>query len=391
YILQGISGTYIKYDLRSESYVIDPSLELVGPVRDLVLSMCEIGWLYNRVAKYITKVEKTAINGLVSQSFGYSIQEELHDYYRLLAVLEQELGRSEGGDGQVAMGRASQRESARRILNGNRFDFCLMCLMARLVDGALPLQGGALASRLHGYATSGDASSSAIVRRMLVSVCQPLYAIMIRWIMHGELIDTYKEFFIGVNPDVSANGGSLWHDLYFIRSTMLPNFFSKDLAQKILVIGKSFNFLRACIHSEMRHMEATLRTLQYGDETKLEEIVGRVALLTDERLLKVMMDKAHLVTHLHALKSFMLLGQGDFVTCLMDSVSPELKKRASQIYRHNLTGILEGALRSCNAQYEPAYVLDKITVRLLEPSPGDTGWEIFSLDYAVDAPLTALI
>lgn len=182
--------------------------------------------------------------------------------------------------------------------------------------------------------------------------------------MHGELIDTYKEFFIGVNPDVSANGGSLWHDLYFIKSTMLPNFFSKDLAQKILVIGKSFNFLRACIHSgawdknhteeglakislsdpapgpvaadpsalavmtesasdkegrdakalvlndeEMRHMEATLRTLQYGDETKLEEIVGRVALLTDERLLKVMMDKAHLVTHLHALKSFMLLGQ----------------------------------------------------------------------------------
>ena len=82
--------------------------------------MCEIGWLYNRITKYIAKVEKTAINGLVSQSFGYSIQEELHDYYRLLAVLEQELGRSEGCDGQVAMGKASQRETARRIQNGNR-------------------------------------------------------------------------------------------------------------------------------------------------------------------------------------------------------------------------------------------------------------------------------
>lgn len=312
-----------------------------------------------------------------------------------------------------------------------------MCLMARLVDGALPLQGGALASRLHGYAISGDAASAAIVQRMMTNVCHPLYAIMIRWIMHGELIDTYKEFFIGINQDVSANGGSLWHDLYFIRAAMLPNFFTKDLAQKILVIGKSFNFLRACIHSgawekeafeedvsslalsaapsvapkgssltgdldrdskalvlndeEMRQFEAILRTLHYGDESRLEEIVGKVALLTDERLLRVMMDKAHLVTHLQALKNFMLLGQGDFVTCLMDSVSPELKKRATQIYRHNLTGILEGSLRSCNAQYEPSYVLDKITVRLLEPSPGDTGWEIFSLDYAVDAPLTALI
>ena len=60
--------------------------------------------------------------------------------------------------------------------------------MARLVDGALPLQGGALASRLHGYATSGDAASSAIVRRMLVSVCHPLYAIMIRYIRNYFLI-----------------------------------------------------------------------------------------------------------------------------------------------------------------------------------------------------------
>lgn len=55
-----------------------------------------------------------------------------------------------------------------------------MCLLARLVDGALPLQGGALASRLHGYATSGDAASASIVRRMMVSVCHPIYAIMIR-------------------------------------------------------------------------------------------------------------------------------------------------------------------------------------------------------------------
>ena len=70
-----------------------------------------------------------------------------------------------------------------------------------------------------------------------------------RWIMHGELIDTHKEFFIGINQDVAASGGSLWHDLYFIRNEMLPTFFTNDLAQKILVIGKSFNFLRACVHS----------------------------------------------------------------------------------------------------------------------------------------------
>jgi hypothetical protein len=61
--------------------------------------------------------------------------------------------------------------------------------------------------------------------------------------------------------------------------------------------------------SEMRQVESTLRTLRYGDENKLEEVVSELAAKIDVRLLNVMLDKAQLVTHLHALKKFMLLGQ----------------------------------------------------------------------------------
>jgi gamma-tubulin complex component 3 len=56
-----------------------------------------------------------------------------------------------------------------------------------------------------------------------------------------------------------------------------------------------------------------------------------------------------------------------------------------------LTGYLDGALKQSNAQFEPSFVLDRIGVRLLEASPGDTGWEVFSLDYAVDVPLNAVV
>ena len=51
-----------------------------------------------------------------------------------------------------------------------------------------------------------------------------------------------------------------------------------------------------------------------------------------------MINEFYLVDHFLALKKFILLGQGDFVTCLMDEVGPELKKRATQLYRHNLSG-----------------------------------------------------
>lgn len=55
----------------------------------------------------------------------------------------------------------------------------------------------------------------------------------------------------------------------------------------------------------------------------------------------------------------------------MDAIGPELRKRSNQLYRHNLTGILEGALRSSNAQYDPSFILDRIGVRLLEALPGN--------------------
>ena len=85
------------------------------------------------------------------------------------------------------------------------------------------------------------------------------------------------------------------------------------------------------------------------------------------------------------------MGQGDFVVGLMDIIGPELRKRATQLYRHNMTGMLEGALRSSNAQFLPAGVLDRIGVKLLEASPGDTGWEVFSIDYMIDPPLSAIV
>ena len=44
----------------------------------------------------------------------------------------------------------------------------------------------------------------------------------------------------------------------------------------------------------------------------------------------------------------------------------ELSKDARVIYRHNLTGGLETAVRSSNAQYENSDILSRLDVRLLE-------------------------
>ena len=69
------------------------------------------------------------------------------------------------------------------------------------------------------------------------------------------------------------------------------------------------------------------------------------------------------------------------------SLSPDLSKPASTLYLHNLTGTLEAAIRATNAQYEPTDILHRLDVRMLDLSPGDRGWDVFSLHYHVDGPI----
>ena len=58
--------------------------------------------------------------------------------------------------------------------------YCRMCQMARMVDGALPLRGGALVSRLYAHTRHGDPATRALVQRVLDSVCAPLYTVLSR-------------------------------------------------------------------------------------------------------------------------------------------------------------------------------------------------------------------
>lgn len=240
FIFQGIAGRHIKYEPRSEQYVIDPSLGVREAVRDTVLCLCELGWLYSKVAAYVQKAEKDT-KGIVVQAFGFALQQELHDYFRLLAILEAEVSKDRGGGGGAGEAngltllrlRAWMSEPLERLF-----------LMARLVEGAGPLTGGALASRLHGHTRHGDAAVHSMVSRVMSAVCAPLYGMLERWVLHGELHDPHQEFIIGARPGMSAHNS--WNEGYFLRLNMLPSYLPLALAQRALVIGKSINFMRLC-------------------------------------------------------------------------------------------------------------------------------------------------
>lgn len=84
-------------------------------------------------------------------------------------------------------------------------------------------QGGYLASGIHSFIEHGDPDLQTLVKGILSEVCKPLYSMLTKWLLDGELCDPHKEFFIA--SDNTISGDRLWHDKYTLRYHHEPAFF----------------------------------------------------------------------------------------------------------------------------------------------------------------------
>ncbi|XP_067127787.1 gamma-tubulin complex component 3 homolog [Centruroides vittatus] len=394
YAFQGIKGNYIQWEGAKNNCHVDLKVSMPKPQRHLVLRLTEIGWFYTKIHKFCDDHSNDRTLGLVGQSFIAALQEELTEYYRLLAVLESQLQQETNGN---VSGRIPKCNLTLHRLSVWLLDpFVRMKILASLVDACKGQKGGALASAVYSFLQHGDPDIRDLIKHILTMVVQPIYRMLSCWIFCGELEDTYGEFFVAANASVPDS--ILWQEKYSLRKGMVPAFFTMEQARKIMSTGKAINFLRqVCndhttvkgrevIKSSMdaNNVESVFSQDNDGEFQKLLETSYRT---TSHHVLSVLHEKYKFLDHLQAMRKYLLLGQGDFIRHLMDLLEIELAKPANMLYLHNLSGILESAIRATNAQFDNIDILQRLDVRLLEVSAGDTGWDVFSLDYHVDGPI----
>ncbi|CAJ0897463.1 4264_t:CDS:2 [Entrophospora sp. SA101] len=150
--------------------------------------------------------------------------------------------------------------------------------------------------------------------------------------------DPFEEFFVACDPNVEEE--DLWQSKYKIRKDMQPTFISSLLAKKIFSIGKSLNFIRySCNDNDwiINNAKPTGadKILKYGD------IIGLETFNCYKTIFTAWTRRFH-------------------------STFNGLSKPANTLYRHNLTGTLEAAIRASNAQYDDPDILRRLDVRLLE-------------------------
>ena len=263
--------------------------------------------------------------------------------------------------------------------------------------------------RVHSFTSHGDPYVRSFAHKLLTQITRPWYEMLKTWIYEGQLQDPFQEFFVQETgqPETKtrymgygqySSGGvktSAWEGRYSLVDGLVPGFIGEQVAKKVFLIGKSLNFIRGDCGEEgyvVEHAkEASIEDLSYGNTVELEQSIDKAYLTTTSKLVELMKTKFGFWDHLIAFKKYILLGQGDFIALLMESIGDSLDRPANTLYRHNLTATLESAIRGSNAQFESPEILKRLDARMLELSHGEIGWDVFTLEYKIDAPLDVIV
>ena len=486
FVFQGIDGHYITYNPDLDRYVLNELIPWNENIVEIVGVLSELGWLYKKVSNFLNYFNNNnGIHYQFLQSFCYSIQNELNEYYKLISFFKKKNGESDINNMNNVNNINNSNSNNNNVINNKNIisknnDLTLKNLFLWTIEplermkwlsitceSVYNLKGSSIISQIYSYVNYSGADI--YLNKVLEEVLKPLIIFIKNWIMYGLLQDPYKEFFVDIIDKI--NDDDIWNLKYQMVYKNIPNFLNRELVIKIFEIGKCVNFIiHYCkevefnlghllkdIKSEIENAEKKIielnndnNNMNLDNEKKfnvisnnnnnniniidinsykccynfienlfnsqdiipnnndpnninylsneseknfLNDLIINIDLihnLINKTLLKILFTKYNFKENLDSINRYLLLGQGDMMQSLMESLFDELKKPANHIYMHNLQANLETAIRASNAQFNDQECLKKLNIKLLDANAGDTGWDIFILEYNVEVPLTCI-
>jgi gamma-tubulin complex component 3 len=364
-VLEHEPGRYLKFQEASDCFDLEQA-ETLPPIKAMAQRISEFAFLIEKIIKFVSKEHVS----ITCSKLAEVLKDEIISYNDLLLEMKNKANNKEI---KVYLW---TYEPIRKII-----------VLAGIVDAIDGLKGSQIISVVFLLRNQGNLAIREMLDKLLAKTSEGLISMIQSWVNLGEIDDPYEEFFITEDKSIGEN--ELWTSRYSVIHDLVPCFFTADLVQKMLIIGKSINFIKICCQEPWIPLKTNFCP-SFSDMPNLTDWVNNMVERTNAELLRLVNFKYSLEMHFLSLKKYLLLAQGDFHQLLMSKLIDLLGENANSLFKHNLVTQLDICIRKSNARFEEIECLNRLDAKLLEASPMDTGWDVFLLDYIFSPPLTTI-
>ncbi|GLD93806.1 hypothetical protein PINS_up002411 [Pythium insidiosum] len=372
FALVGHPGDLI--DVRDDSYRIRSDVTFLSPPQKEVLNrLLQIGATY-AVLEQFTQHAATAAPSLYVRGMAQYVERVLQQYTEAVAELEHKIlsTRVVYPLEQLVFELEEYAELLPELLKVVRRmqHLATRAPVSERKDEEY-ISGSRLLELLHRLTDSGFPRIRFHMQQLLHSCHRIVYKQIVTWLLYGDVMDPFDEFFIkrhAIDVESARSSGSdvsveeeIWQTRYTLDLGAVPmSYFPIPVAESILFIGKSIQVLthaKGFSPEEAQDVVNAFQTLSTQSEfnaTALELAVERIRVRVASRLYSEIVVKTDFVQHLHLLKELFLLARGELFQALIErSAALMAAKPAAKAADELQHSIWVGILRDFQVDEQP--------------------------------------
>ncbi|XP_065059510.1 gamma-tubulin complex component 4-like [Rhopilema esculentum] len=453
--LSGIPGSLFRENPQNKEIEVVREIEFIHPseIEQLQL-LCKLGSYYQLFVSFIQKydVNLTSVqiftnadigdndsrNGIYIRAFASGFKEILKPYQEILIRLENEVLKDSAMPLSYIFG----------ALETYHILFPILAELIEIIESK-KVHGCQILDLLHEHSLCGMPDVKDALERVLHVCHSVLFKQLSAWMLHGNLLDQYNEFFIAIGPQKQGEKakedepalqpqagviirGITGRDLEKLKAEdnadevvkdeavvanvapeMLPRYITSRLVEKILFIGQSVKMFKDTgqekklftafekvdiLQGREREFLLSLQELEREplfSVAKLEFQVDKIKTCVAEQLWKLVVEDGELLKQMRYIKEIYLLGRGELFQTFIDRAQSILKAPPSPVLSYDLNSSFERSLREILLESED-YRSFQMKLETIDPKDknkqGDetSGWESIFVEYSAPWPLHLL-
>ncbi|XP_022162682.1 gamma-tubulin complex component 3 homolog [Myzus persicae] len=348
-----------------------PNLEFV------VKHASELGRLHKIIKDYVNDDKEHS--GLVAKALKFSLQEKINSYYTYVNkwlhanfdVLEH------------------SKECLRTCIPIDHDVLIRFQCLAKIVKNAKGKSGCNLISSVI------RSSIHEIENKMLNEITKPIQVMILHWMKDGEIEDEHGDFFI-----IENSSESYWNNRHALSSTNTLEFLNKYQLNDIYQTGKNMNLLLKLLSPKMNAKIEKLRenikilaangdglVIMLTDKcSKISTIISETCDQSSALMMEVLINDYNLFQHFEGFRNYMLLGRGDFYTCVIHKLEPYFGN--NEIYNYQLKDIIKNAYALTSAKNDSKELFNNLKCQI--DTVGKVNWNSIKFEYKTDEPLNQI-